>query len=81
MDILFAFGVAFVGVIHPTGSLYLGTLLLAWMGAHRWSAQRENTHSGRLAIISAVVIGLAMIVVMGIFAPKMLDTPVWAEYG
>ena len=81
MDVLFAFGVAFVGVIHPTGSLYLGTLLLAWMGAHRWSAQRENTHSGRLAIISAVVIGFAIIAVMGIFAPRMLDTPVWAEYG
>ena len=81
MDILFAFGVAFVGVIHPTGSLYLGTLLLAWLGAHRWSAQRESTHSGRLAIISAVVVGGAVITVMGVFAPRMLDTPVWAEYG
>ena len=81
MDVLFAFGVAFVGVIHPTGSLYLGTLLLAWLGAHRWSAQRESTHSGRLAIISAVVVGIATVTVMGIFAPKMLDTPVWAEYG
>ena len=81
MDFLFAFGVAFVGVIHPTGSLYLGTLLLAWLGAHRWSAQRENTHSGRLAIISAVVVGGATIAVMGIFAPRMLHTPVWAEYG
>ena len=81
MDVLFAFGVAFVGVIHPTGSLYLGTLLLAWLGAHRWSAQRESTHSGRLAIISAIVVGAATITVMGIFAPRMLDTPVWAEYG
>ena len=81
MDILFAFGVVFVGVIHPTGALYLGTLLLAWLGAHRWSAQRESTHSGRLAIISAIVVGGATITVMGIFAPQMLDTPVWAEYG
>ena len=81
MDFLFAFGVAFVGVIHPTGSLYLGTLLLAWLSSHRWSAQRENTHSGRLAIISAVVLGIAGITVLGIFAPRMLDTPVWAEYG
>ena len=81
MDFLFAFGVAFVGVIHPTGSLYLGTLLLAWLASHRWSAQRENTHTGRLAIISAVVLGIAGITVMGIFAPRMLDTPVWAEYG
>ena len=81
MDILFAFGVAFVGVIHPTGSLYLGTLLLAWLGAHRWSAQRESSHSGRLAMISVVVVGGAVITVMGVFAPKMLDTPVWAEYG
>ena len=81
MDVLFAFGVAFVGVIHPTGSLYLGTLLLAWLGAHRWSAQRESTHSGRLAIISALVVGGAVVTVMGIFAPRMLATPVWAEYG
>ncbi len=81
MDFLFAFGVAFVGVIHPTGSLYLGTLLLAWLASHRWSAQRENTHSGRLAIISAIVLGIAAITVMGIFAPRMLQTPVWAEYG
>ena len=81
MDLLFAFGVAFVGVIHPTGSLYLGTLLLAWLGAHRWSAQRESSHSGRLAIISAVVVGCATVTVMGMFAPRMLDTPIWAEYG
>ena len=81
MDILFAFGVAFVGVIHPTGSLYLGTLLLAWLGAHRWSAQRESVHTARLAIISAVVVGGAAVTVMGIFAPRMLDTPIWAEYG
>ncbi|MEE2758800.1 MAG: hypothetical protein VYA86_02350 [Candidatus Thermoplasmatota archaeon] len=81
MDFLFAFGVAFVGVIHPTGSLYLGTLLLAWLASHRWSAQRDNSHSGRLAIISAVVLGIAVITVMGIFSPRMLDTPVWAEYG
>ncbi len=81
MDILFAFGVAFVGVIHPTGSLYLGTLLLAWLGAHRWSAQREGAQTARLAIISAVVVGGAVITVMGVFAPRMLDTPIWAEYG
>ena len=81
MDFLFAFGVAFVGVIHPTGSLYLGTLLIAWLATHRWSAQQENAYSGRLAIISAAVLGVAGITVMGIFAPRMLDTPVWAEYG
>ena len=81
MDIVFALGVVFVGVIHPTGSLYLGTLLLAWLVTHRWSAQRESSHSGRLAIISAIVVGGAIITVMGIFAPKMLDTPIWAEYG
>ena len=81
MDVLFALGVAFVGVIHPTGSLYLGTLLLAWLGAHRWSAQRESTNSARLAIISAVVVGCATVTVMGMFAPRMLDTPIWAEYG
>ena len=81
MDLLFAFGVAFVGVIHPTGSLYLGTLLLAWMGAHRFSHQRESAHAGRLAIVSAVVVGGSAFIVMGMFAPRMLDTPVWAEYG
>ncbi len=81
MDILFAFGVAFVGVIHPTGSLYLGTLLLAWLGAHRWSAQREGAQTARLAIISAVVVGGAVRTVMGVFAPRMLDTPILAEYG
>jgi hypothetical protein len=81
MDLLFAFGVAFVGVIHPTGSLYLGTLLLAWLGAHRFSAQNESSHTARLAIISTIVVGGAVVIVMGVFAPRMLDTPVWAEYG
>ena len=33
---------------------------------------------GRLAIISAIVLGIAGITVLGIFAPRMLDTPVWA---
>ncbi|MED5486882.1 MAG: hypothetical protein VYB40_04180, partial [Candidatus Thermoplasmatota archaeon] len=81
MDVSFAFGVVFVGVIHPTGSLYLGTLLIAWLGAHRWSAQGHVSNSNRLAIISAIVLGFATITVMGIFAPRMLDTPIWAEYG
>ena len=81
MDVSFALGVVFVGVIHPTGSLYLGTLLIAWLGAHRWSAQRHVSNSGRLAIISAFVLGGATVIVMGIFAPRMLDTPIWAEYG
>ena len=81
MDLLFAFGVAFVGVIHPTGSLYLGTLLIAWLGAHRWSAARDRAQTARLAILSAAILGFAVVLVMGAFAPRMLDTPVWAEYG
>ena len=80
-DLIFAFGIVFVGVIHPTGSLYLGTLLIAWMCAHRFSAQKEESHSGRLAILSAVVLGSAVIITLGAFAPRMLEDPVFAEYG
>jgi len=80
-DLVFAFGIAFVGVIHPTGSLYLGTLLIAWMCTNRFSAQKEETHSGRLAIFSAVVLGSAVVITLGAFAPRMLEDPVFAEYG
>ena len=81
VDLLFALGVAFVGVIHPTGSLYLGALLLAWMVCHRFSARRDDAHAARLALLSALVVGGGAFVVLGAFAPRMLENPVFAEYG
>ena len=62
--------------------MYSGAVAATGLQSSGLALAVNSCHSrSRLAIISAIVVGAATITVMGIFAPRMLDTPVWAEYG
>ena len=79
-DILFAICVISTGAIHPTGALYLGTLLAAYLIIHRFGARTQIAVS-RLAMTSAVVLSIAAYIVLVTFAPKLLAEPIISEYG
>ncbi|MBT4060306.1 MAG: hypothetical protein HOE69_08415 [Euryarchaeota archaeon] len=79
-DILFALCVITTGAIHPTGSLYLGTLLIAYLLTHKFGIRREASVS-RLALTSVIVLSIASYIVLVTFAPRLLSEPIFSEYG
>ncbi len=79
-DIVFAICVISTGAIHPTGALYLGTLLAAYLVVHRFGA-RTQIDVSRLAMTSAVVLSIAAYIVLVTFAPRLLAEPIISEYG
>ncbi len=79
-DFAFAIGVLSVAVIHPTGAIYLGTLLMANL-IIRQLHDREDERALRVATISAIMLAVAAAVTFLLFAPRLLDEAVFAEYG
>ncbi len=79
-DLAFAVGVLSVAVIHPTGAIYLGTLLLANLIV-RQLHDREDERAVRIITISAIMLAVAAAVTFLLFAPRLLDEAVFAEYG
>jgi hypothetical protein len=79
-DIVFAICVISTGAIHPTGALYLGTLLAAYLIIHHFGARTQIAVS-RLAMTSAVVLSIAAYIVLVTFAPRLLAEPIISEYG
>ena len=79
-DILFAICVITTGAIHPTGALYLGTLLVAYLFTHRFGSRTQLSIS-KLAMTSVVVLSIAAYVVLVTFAPRLLSEPIFSEYG
>tara|TARA_B100001750_G_scaffold247885_1_gene275435 strand:- start:3261 stop:5801 length:2541 start_codon:yes stop_codon:yes gene_type:complete len=79
-DIVFAICVISTGAIHPTGALYLGTLLAAYLVVHRFGARAQVAVS-RLAMTSTVVLCIAAYIVLVTFAPRLLSEPIISEYG
>jgi hypothetical protein len=79
-DFAFAIGVLSVAVIHPTGAIYLGTLLMANL-IIRQLHHREDERALRIATISAIMLAIAAAVTFLLFAPRLLDEAVFAEYG
>ena len=79
-DFAFAIGVLSVSVIHPTGAIYLGTLLAANL-LIRQLHDREDELAIRIVTISAIMLAAAAAVTFLIFAPRILEDAVFAEYG
>ena len=79
-DIVFAICVISTGAIHPTGALYLGTLLAAYLIVNRFGARAQIAVS-RLAMTSTVVLCIASYIVLVTFAPRLLSEPIISEYG
>jgi hypothetical protein len=79
-DIAFALGVVATGAIHPTGSLFLGTLLAAYLLVHRFGA-KSNKQVSRIVFSSSILLALAALTVLLAYAPRLLSEPIHSEYG
>jgi hypothetical protein len=79
-DIAFALGVVATGAIHPTGSLFLGTLLAAYLIVHRFGAKSSKQIS-RIVFTSSILLALAALTVLLAYAPRLLSEPIYSEYG
>ena len=79
-DIAFALGVVATGAIHPTGSLFLGTLLAAYLLVHRFGA-KSNKQISRIVFTSSILLALAALTVLLAYAPRLLSEPIHSEYG
>ncbi len=80
-DMTLAITVGAVGAIHPTGSVYLAALLLAHVAAHLIEPGEDARRGGGMVAGTSIILGMAMVVVLGIFAPRLLERAVQAEYG
>jgi len=80
-DMALAITVGAVGAIHPTGSAYLAMLLAAHVAAHLIEPGEDARRGGGMVAGTSIILGMAMIVVLGIFAPRLLERAINAEYG
>lgn len=79
-DFFFALGVISVAVIHPTGAMYLGTLLLANVLVRRLQSG-EDQRAIHIIAISGVMLAIAAAITFLAFAPRLLEADIFAEYG
>ena len=77
----FIIAVSCVALIHPTGAIYLGLLMVAHIiiGLSLRSEYSENMQ--KLFLSCSILITLAAAISVIFLAPRMLDTAVFAEYG
>jgi hypothetical protein len=80
-DMAVAITVGAVGAIHPTGSAYLAMLLAAHVAAHLIEPGEDARRGGGMVAGTSIILGMTMIVVLGIFAPRLLERAIAAEYG
>ncbi|HJM66709.1 MAG TPA: hypothetical protein QF555_04110 [Candidatus Thalassarchaeaceae archaeon] len=79
-DSMALISVAAAGVIHPSGAMYL---ILLIMGRTLVRANSNETESNRNRVIlgSSLVIGVSLFIAAGVFAPRVQDVAILAEYG
>jgi len=80
-DVSLALTVGAIGAIHPTGSIALGMLLLAHVVAHMLEPGEDARRGGGMVAGTSVVLGMAAFIVLGIFAPRLFEQAIHAEYG
>ena len=72
--------VAFAGVIHPSGAIYLILLIVGRMLVGS-NSNDENSERNNVIIGSSLLIGVSLFIAAGIFAPRVQDDAILAEYG
>jgi len=77
----FVLAVICVALIHPTGAIYLGLLMLSHIIIGLTSKESIGGHVRKILIASSILLLIAMAIALLIIAPRMLDTAVFAEYG
>lgn len=76
----FVIAVVSVAVIHPTGAIYLGALMFTHILIARSLSEHSRAFS-RLLTTCAILLTIACVVILLLLAPRMIDSPVFSEYG
>ena len=70
-----------VALIHPTGAIYLGLLMLSQIIIGLTTNESLGNGVRKLLIVSSILLLIAAAIALLIIAPRMLESAVFAEYG
>tara|TARA_B100000902_G_scaffold26890_1_gene32404 strand:- start:10488 stop:12869 length:2382 start_codon:yes stop_codon:yes gene_type:complete len=79
-DSMAILAVAFAGVIHPSGAIYLILLIIGRILV-RANVNGDNIERNNVILGSSLLIGVSLFIAAGIFAPRVQDEVILAEYG
>jgi len=77
----FVIAVICVALIHPTGAIYLGLLLLSYIIIGLTTNESLGNGVRKILIVSSIILLIAAAIALLIIAPRMLGSAVFAEYG
>ena len=77
----FVIAVVCVTLIHPTGAIYLGLLMISHIIIGLTTKESIGDGVRKILIASSILLLIAAMIAFLIIAPRMLDTAVFAEYG
>ena len=77
----FIIAVSCVSLIHPTGAIYLGLLMIAHVIIGLSLRPEHSENFNRLLLACSALITIAAAISIIFLAPRMLDEAVFAEYG
>ena len=68
-------------LIHPTGAIYLAALLFASLVVQNRLSEDEKVQRKPIFLTSIIIVTSMFVIALIFFAPRMLNEPVFAEYG
>ena len=68
-------------LIHPTGAIYLAALLFASLVTRERLSDDEKIQRKPIFLTSIIIMSAMFVIAIIFFAPRMLNEPVFAEYG
>ncbi len=77
----FIIAVICVALIHPTGAIYLGLLMVSHIIIGLTGKESIGDGARKILIASSILLLIAATIALLIIAPRMLDVAVFAEYG
>jgi len=77
----FVIAVVCVALIHPTGAIYLGLLMLSHIIIGLTTNESIGNSVRKILIVSSILLLAAAAIALFILAPRMLESAVFAEYG
>ncbi len=77
----FIIAVICVALIHPTGAIYLGLLMVSHIIIGLAGKESIGDGARKILIASSILLLIAATIALLIIAPRMLDVAVFAEYG
>ena len=77
----FIIAVICVALIHPTGAIYLGLLMVSHIIIGLAGKESIGEGARKILIASSILLLIAATIALLIIAPRMLDVAIFAEYG